>query len=168
MPELHIKKGRKVYTVLVSEVDYERVSQIKWHIKVCDHTPYAYGTVIRNGKRQKISMHRFVMGTTDPSIFVDHWDGNGLNNTRENLREATVQQNNANRRVDCTNTTSQYKGVYLHKGRNRWRAVFKYEGKTYTAGFHACEHQAALAYNAKALEVAGPWAHLNTVRIEAA
>ena len=38
-------------------------------------------------------MHRMVLGTTNPYVFVDHVDKDRLNNTRENLRELTPKEN---------------------------------------------------------------------------
>ncbi len=49
--------------------------------------------------------------------FIDHIDNNKLNNKIENLREATVQQNNCNTKLRKDNT-SGIKGV--HKVQKKW------------------------------------------------
>ncbi|MCH7719226.1 MAG: HNH endonuclease, partial [Chloroflexi bacterium] len=54
-------------------------------------------------------MHRLI--TNAPKgLIVDHIDHNGLNNTRNNLRLCTPEQNDYNRRPQ-KGSTSKYKGV---------------------------------------------------------
>ncbi len=45
-------------------------------------------TYVRNasGKRERVYMHRMLMGVTDPNIIVEHINGNTLDNRIENLR----------------------------------------------------------------------------------
>jgi hypothetical protein len=56
-----------------------------------------------------------------PGGEIDHINGNPSDNRFANLREATRQQNGANRRVG-SNNKSGFKGVHWHKGDKRWRA----------------------------------------------
>ena len=51
--------------------------------------------------------------------FVDHIDGNTINNHIENLREATKTQNHYNRNLQ-KNNTSGIKGVCWHKPSKKW------------------------------------------------
>jgi len=51
--------------------------------------------------------------------FLDHIDGNPLNNCIENLREATITQNNFNTKIKNSNT-SGYKNVYWEKRCQKW------------------------------------------------
>lgn len=93
--------------------------------------------------------------------YIDHKDGNRLNNCIENLREATSSQNNANR-VKCAHGhTSKYKGVYWHKQRKKWHVQLSLNGKNISNGLYHSEEEAALAYNKKALEIHGEFAKLN-------
>jgi mannose-6-phosphate isomerase-like protein (cupin superfamily) len=74
----------------VDTEDYERVNQYSWHLK----DGYAVTKArLPNGKRANLQMHRYVLGTTDPYILVDHKDRDRLNNTRSNLREVTPKEN---------------------------------------------------------------------------
>lgn len=50
---------------------------------------------------------------------VDHIDGNKQNNTIENLREATHQENSRNQKISKTNT-SGYKNVRQCKKTKKW------------------------------------------------
>ena len=47
-------------------------------------------------------MHRIIMNCPDGK-FIDHKDGNGLNNQKENLRICTKQQNSGNSKIPKTN-----------------------------------------------------------------
>lgn len=58
--------------------------------------------------------------------FIDHIDGNPLNNNVENLRECTKSQNNYNSKIPSTNTSGM-KGL-KKKGR-RWAVEFWIDGK---------------------------------------
>ena len=102
------------------------------------------------------------MGKPQKRKVIDHINHNGLDNRKENLRFVTRAQNQQNRR-STKNSSSQYKGVGWHKASNKWRAKIGHKGKQTYLGLFTCEHQAALAYNEKALELWGENALLNEV-----
>jgi hypothetical protein len=60
--------------------------------------------------------------------FVDHIDGNKLNNNIDNLRVASRIQNQQNAKIRADNK-SGIKGVSWYKKTNTWRAVIKINGK---------------------------------------
>ena len=64
---------------------------------------------------------------------VDHIDGDTMNNTRDNLRIVTQQQNSWNRAV-AINNTSGVKGVSKVKRNNKWIARIGYNGKRIVIG----------------------------------
>ena len=78
-------------------------------------------------------------------VIVDHKDGDGLNNTKANLRVATPQQNAHNRRLG-RNNTSGFKGVVWEKDRQKWKARIKLNGKYTTLGRFTTKESAAKAY----------------------
>lgn len=105
-------------------------------------------------------MHRILMGLTegDPRR-VDHRDGNGLNNRRNNLRICTPTQNRANARKFAA-TASRFKGVTRGPG-GQWRVyVGTRENRRYL-GLFGNEIEGARAYDAAALELFGDFACLN-------
>jgi hypothetical protein len=59
--------------------------------------------------------------------YVDHIDGNRLNNRIENLRPATVYENAQNQKL-FKNNTSGVKGVSWNKLMNKWEANITYDG----------------------------------------
>jgi len=94
---------------------------------------------------------------------IDHINGNGLDNRKENLRLATRRQNMANRGRDCDKESSQYKGVFLSGKGPRYEAVICSSGHKYRIGTFACERDAAIAYNLRARELFGEFARINVV-----
>lgn len=92
-----------------------------------------------NGKRyRKLSIdrknylcHRVVLAIINrewPIGDVDHIDGNGLNNSPDNLRVVSSSQNGKNAKLICTNT-SGVMGVSFMKSKGKWRARIQTEGR---------------------------------------
>lgn len=98
-------------------------------------------------------MHRVILGVRGDQC-VDHINHDGLDNSRGNLRIATVSQNGANR-ILSKNNTSGFKGVSRHVG--AWRAMIQ---KTYLGRFATAE-AAARAYDDEARRIFGAYANLN-------
>lgn len=93
---------------------------------------------------------------------LDHKDGNKANNTFENLRIASTQENQFNKGLR-RGSNSGYKGVCLCKRSSRWRAHITKDGKTKSLGYFKTRVEAALAYNKAALAHFGEFAKLNEV-----
>lgn len=152
------------YEAIVDTEDYDLVSQYKWH-STNTHVRYAQTrTSARGGaKRRMLTMHRLILDAP-PHMDVDHINHDGLDNRKANLRLCTSSQNSANQRPR-KGGTSQYKGVSIARAdmaRSRpWRATLGFQGKRIIIGQFATEHEAALAYDAKAREVFGEFARLN-------
>lgn len=91
--------------------------------------------------------------------FIDHIDGERQNNTLENLRPATKQQNARNANKKSTNT-SGYKGVSKKGG--KWRASICIAGKMHEIGQFDDEIEAANAYDNRAAELFGGFAKTNS------
>jgi len=149
---------------LVDDEDYDLVMQYRWFVyeKPGSATRRASGPyAIANGGHGRaghriIRMHNLIMGRP----YIDHFDHDGLNNQRSNLRPATGSQNGANQRAQ-EGRSSKYKGVTRTKGRKPWRAVIKVHQKFREIGDYASEVQAAYAYDAAAREAFGEFACTN-------
>lgn len=121
MKEVSLTKG---FSTVVDDSDYEKISKHKWYASVVrEGLVYA----VRKPQSGIIYMHRIIMDAPI-GMEVDHIDGNGLNNCRQNLRIATHSQNMENRLPQCNNK-SGYGGVSWEKRRNTWRVRVKVNGK---------------------------------------
>jgi hypothetical protein len=69
----------------------------------------------RGGKYHHIRMHQVVGG----GQWVDHKDGDGLNNQESNLRSASRSDQNSNQRLRKDSASGE-PGVYFHKGNGKW------------------------------------------------
>jgi len=65
--------------------------------------------------------------------YVDHIDGNPLNNDISNLRPATFAQNKLNTKLQ-KNNTSGYKNVTWSKSQKKWRVNLLLKGKNVNFG----------------------------------
>ena len=109
-----------------------------------------------------ILLHRVIMGRVlnrplAPGEEVDHIDGDGLNNSRVNLRLADHAQNCANKRR-YRNNRSGYKGVHHSARRNRWIATINVRGHRLHLGTFTEAEKAGEAYRQAAREHFGEFA----------
>jgi hypothetical protein len=129
---------------VIDAKDIPLVENWNWYALRLKNTFYAFRNDRTGSKPRLISMHRTIM--LEPDGFqVDHKDGNGLNNRRENLRQATHQQNNVNRKLTNANK-SGYKGIWLDERTNKWRAQICWLGKRIRLGSFLIPEAAHLAY----------------------
>lgn len=142
----HYKK--KYVYAFVSDRQYERVKKLHWQ--------YVDGYAIHYYKDKKskrithFSMHRFVTGCKfGDGIEIDHKDRNKLNNTDENLRKCTHQQNLQNT-VRLRKGVSGYRGVFWDAEMSKWAASIQYDGKQHKIGRFNTKIEAALAYDREA------------------
>jgi hypothetical protein len=148
---------------MVDAEDYERVSRCKWCLSRSSNQLYAP----RRCRGKTIRMHQFIMNPPKGMV-VDHIDGNGLNNRRDNLRICTSRQNawNHKRRKEA-DASSQYIGVYpCQRPPDKWYVKIQCNGDgTYLGPFDTAI-EAARARDRKAIELFGEYARLNFPREE--
>ena len=152
MAEIPLSQGK---VAIVDFEDYAELSKHKWWVTFHDGKWYA----VRNREGKTLLMHRYIM-KAQKGQQIDHWDGDGLNNCRYNLRFSTQQQNVFNQKPTGKGT-SKYKGVSKSKGADKWYACIKFNGKTINLGLYQNEADAALAYDAAAKCLFGVFARTN-------
>ncbi len=143
----------------VDDSDYDLLSQTRWYT----HIPQGRNKyAVTKPYSGIVWMHRFILGA-QPGEFVDHINGDSLDNQRHNLRICTHQQNMSNQKKRL-NSSSRYKGVSKIKPTGKWASHIKVNYKKIHLGNFVLESDAALEYNKAALKYFGEFARLNEVK----
>ena len=115
-----------------------------------------YWSITINERRYRL--HRIVYALTrgiDPhGMEIDHIDGNGLNNQKENLRIATPSENQHNKKL-YKNNKSGKRGVCFDRKYNKWRAVVTHNRKYITIGRFNTQQEASEAYEKTSKQLFG-------------
>ncbi len=114
---------------LVDKIDFSELNKYKWYAHKKSRIFYAMRMVGRRNNRKIIPMHTAIM-KTPKGMEVDHKDGNGLNNQRNNLRICSHAENSRNKGKHIDNF-SGYKGVCWHKQTKKWIARIMFNNKAF-------------------------------------
>jgi hypothetical protein len=142
------KIKNKQLEIIVDEDMYYDLIQYKWHFT----NNYIY-------TNNHLALHRHVMNYTGKD-FVDHINGNTLDNRKENLRILTPKQNAMNR-TSGKNTSSKYIGVHLNRKTNRWVSRINTNGRNIHLGTFDTEIEAAKARDEYTIKLFGEFGKLN-------
>ena len=157
MKEIPLSNGG---VALVDDEDYERVaSGPKWQYHALRHRYRTYGYAQRKVCGRTQLLHRLILNAPRGAI-VDHINGDGLNNTRANLRICSYAQNTQNRRKSAARASSRFIGVYWHKRNRAWAVEVGVE----LVGYFHDEEAAGRAYDKTARKRYGEFARLNFPR----
>ena len=158
-----LKKDKLIFVSLtkgawtaLNDIDLDVVSQFRWHTSGDEKLGTKFYALSKCGKGQPIKrMHRVIMDA--PShLFVDHINGNGLDNRRSNLRLCTHAENLRNRSKTKDNTTG-FKGVSMKPNGTYCAEIMTNYKKTYIGTFPTAE-EASAAYHRVSLELHGEFA----------
>jgi hypothetical protein len=134
------------YEAIIDASDVDAVKGFTWRAMVqrrSDGTIRAvYACRSENGKARYL--HRLIAKAIH-GMQVDHINGDGLDNRRENLRMATNAENSRNKRLGITNK-SGLKGVCFNNATKRWRSAIMRDGKSYHLGLFKSADEASEAY----------------------
>ncbi len=116
-----------------------------------------------NGKLYRVHriLYKLIM-EVDPPRFIDHIDGDRLNNAWQNLRNATKEENSRNRRMSSINTTG-FKGVSFRKDIGKYTAYINYKKLKKHLGVFDTPEEAYAAYCEAALKYHGEFANFGAV-----
>ena len=176
MKEIKLTRG---YVALVDDEDFELFGHLKWYAQRYEQKSclkiYAARTTKFKKKKTLHFLHRMILNAPK-NLLIDHIDGDGLNNQRNNLRLCTPMQNSQNRKSN-KNSSSKYvgvhkslqKGTYSLKGGSiithiygyKWEAQAKYKGKSIYLGSFDNEIDAAKARDRYVIKLFGEFANLN-------
>lgn len=149
---------------LVDDEDYEELAKYKWGVLKVHQSSHATRTT--KTKNESRFMHRIIFKAKTGEPFIDHIDGNGLNNQKSNLRWASRSENMQNSKKTLGKRHSKYKGVSFHKGSKKWCANIRKETKKIYLGLFETEIAAAQCYNKVAKEIFGAFAKINLIEGE--
>ena len=143
------------HEVLIDDKDVHLISQHEWYLHKSREKEYAKNSP---SSEYRLFMHRLILNPPE-GFEVDHINGNGLDNRRENLRVCTRQQN-------CLNsvkkrTGKRFKGVFCRSRDGTYYAQVWLAGKCYSSCGHKTELSAAIAYDRMATHLHGDFAKLN-------
>lgn len=157
MIEVPLTQGK---VALIDDEDAERVLAYKW-TALSTRKPgrwYARRSVWIDEKSTTIYLHRFI-ANAPREVHIDHRNGDGLDNRKENLRIVTNAQNHQAAKVKAGKTG--FRGVCVSKSGKRFHARLSVSGqKVYRNGFLKAE-EAARAYDELAKQYHGEFATLN-------
>lgn len=127
--------GKEFYIEVDADM-YDVLKEYNWRIRHHHNTQYAEMRVNALSK-VPIRMHQFIIGTPLYGLVVDHKDGRGLNNTRENLRVVTCRQNGQNLHIlkGC-----KFPGVRFRNG--KYEARIRIGNERYSLGRYKTDQEA--------------------------
>lgn len=135
------------WTAWVSPEDAETVGRVLWSLR----GGYASGRVYVGGRRVHIKMHRLVLGLGKNTPWVDHINGDRLDNRRENLRLVTPFESAQNQRPRTSgrvNPNSRRRGVIWSTTSNCWQVRVR---QKYIGSFPTVAEADAAARTARSL-----------------
>lgn len=161
IPLSRFGKNKGKFVTVVDDCDFEALSAFNWSVKSNGYTFYACRMTKHAEGRGGITvfMHREIMNA-DYQQQIDHIDGNGLNNTRSNLRACSQSENSMNRKPR-RNSLSGFKGVTFHSKSGKWYSSITANGKNISIGYFDNPKDAAIAYDKVAINIHGKFARLN-------
>lgn len=104
---IHIYNSFKGHIKCLIDVkDIEKIKNLYWNIRYDKRHPnctiYVESHTRVDGKIRRIHLHRLIMDCPK-GLFIDHIDGDGLNNKRNNLRIVTHKENMQNKHIRANN-----------------------------------------------------------------
>lgn len=122
--DIKIKYKDTFIIILIDKEDYKLIKDK--HISYESATGYAKIEL----SNSIMSLHRYLLGlSVGDKKYVDHKNGNKLDNRKDNLRVCTAADNAHNLRCLSKHNSSGFKGVCFDRSTNKWRAKVQYLGK---------------------------------------
>lgn len=152
----------KGFKTIIDKEDYKFVNSFKWYACQKDNRYYASRTVRygnrKDNKKHHLFLHRILLNAPE-GIFVDHINGNSLDNRKNNLRLCSNKENSRNRKIK-----NKYKGIKKNLNCKTWSARITVDQIELYLGCFKNDIDAAMAYNEAAIKYFGKFAKLNDVK----
>ena len=138
--------------LLIDVEDINLLKKYSWSISGAGY--------VQTSTRPSKFLHRLILKAKKYQ-YVDHINGNKLDNRKQNLRLCSQQQNTQNKNKTNSITSSKYKGVYFRKDRNYWEVKISKGNRTINKGGFKAEIEAAQYYDELAEILFGEFARFN-------
>lgn len=143
------------FSFFIDKSDVPLVKTKKWHVA---KSQMGVQSVIASDRTY---LHHLLLGN-HKGMEVDHIDGNRMNNSRENLRVCTHQQNQCNQPLQ-RNNTSGVAGVRYYSARKKFVARIKVSQLDLHLGYYPTLLEATQARNEGMRLMFGEYARQNDV-----
>lgn len=154
MKTLPLSRGM---VAIVDDEDFDWLNQWKWSLSFAGNNPCVRRMVNRKGVRVRYRLSRLITNCPD-GMWVDHANGDPLDNRRENLRICTPAQNAQNRRIRSDNTTG-FKGIFPSNLKSKpFASSLIVNGESKYLGYFETAELAHAAYCSAAKEHFGEFA----------
>lgn len=130
--------------------DYDLIKDFTWS----NSNPKKYGHLVstkmnsENVKKERVNFHRLVFDCSNGMV-IDHINHNRLDNRKENLRMATIQQNAINTTKSNRRSNSEFIGIYKRfrktDGVMVWYSILRTNGECKYLGSHTSIESAIVA-----------------------
>lgn len=130
---LYNNKNKEVSRTIIDSSNVDRLKDYKWCL---DKNNY-----VKNSKQEYL--HRIICN--ELTLYIDHIDGNTLNNLQSNLRVCSNADNLKNRVKIPSNNTSGIIGVRFRSDRNKWYSEIRVDGETIRLGSYTNKEDAIKA-----------------------
>lgn len=136
-------------------------------IKSSNNRGYRILNLKKGDKLLTVQIHRLIAKTFIPNPnnkpFIDHIDNNRSNNSIDNLRWCSNQENQFNKRTQKNNLLG-FKGISYHKRDKLYTARFKYNKILFHIGCYKNVDDAIIARYNKALEIHKEFIHQEEIK----
>lgn len=131
---------------LVDRNDFGRLNKHKWYICYRGFQTYARRVEYRRGRQVNIFLHREVLNAKPDDPLIDHKNGNGLDNRKENLRFTNKSVNRINTTRVRMDSQTGVKGVTFDPRCGSYLVYMRRNGKKENFGsFSSLEEAAGVA-----------------------